>query len=219
MESSFFVGAQRRVLLGSVTKQHSTGRIVVAMRMPLTGESLANLPDWLSSGYEAVAKNFTQVEPEIREISDLTLHFWNDAPKDELFRRPSAKLPGASIKGFLIARCGEEDNPEVEMRFKVYGPFTREFWAWIGEMSGEEVYLGLPPMATKQAVATDTTADLPLEEPTTESTAAESNIPGITPTHATKKKPAKKSGPHELAAEHERHLDRWKPDAKTAHLH
>ncbi len=188
MESSFFAGAQRRVLLGSVTKQHSTGRIVVSVRMPLTGESLANLPDWLSSGYDAVAKNFTQVEPEIREISDLTLHFWNDAPKDELFRRPSAKLPGASIKGFLIARCGEEENPEVELRFKVYGPFTREFWTWIGEMSGEEVYMGLPPAAVKQAAATESTADLPLEQPATEPTAAEPNIPGITPTHATKKK-------------------------------
>ena len=218
MESSLFAGAQRRVLLGSVTKQHSTGRIVVSVRMPLTGESLANLPDWLSSGYDAVAKNFTQVEPEIREISDLTLHFWNDAPKNELFRRPSAKLPGASIKGFLIARCGEEENPEVELRFKVYGPFTREFWAWIGEMSGEEVYMGLPPTATKSAAAAEGTAELPLEQPAGESTAAEPNIPGITPTHETKKKHGKKSGPSELRAEHELHLARQKPDAKTAHL-
>src|SRR5208283_4499646 len=124
-QAMFFTGAQRRVHLGSVTKQASTGRIVVSVRMPLTGESLADLPDWLSSGYEAVSKQFSQVEPEVREISDLTVHFWNDAPAGGLFKPPAIRLPGASVKAFLIARCGEKDEPEVELRFKIYGPFTR----------------------------------------------------------------------------------------------
>ena len=145
MESvTFFPGANRRVTLGSPTKQCSNGRIVFAVQMPLTGESFAGLPDWVGSGFEAVSKNFMEVNPEVQEVSDLALAFSNDAPKGELFAPPSAKLPGASLKGFKIVRAGEPDDPEIELHFKAYGPFTRDFWAWIGEMAGQEVYMAFP---------------------------------------------------------------------------
>ncbi len=145
MESTtFFPGANRRVTLGSPTKQCSNGRIVFAVRMPLTGESFASLPDWVSSGFEAVSKAFMEVNPEVQEVSDLALAFSNDAPKGELFALPSARLPGASLKGFKIVRAGEPDDPEIELHFKAYGPFTRDFWAWIGEMAGHEVYMAFP---------------------------------------------------------------------------
>jgi hypothetical protein len=145
MESTtFFPGANRRVTLGSPTKQCSNGRIVFAVQMPLTGESFASLPDWVGSGFEAVSKAFTEVNPEVQEVSDLALAFSNDAPKGELFAPPSARLPGASLKGFKIVRAGEPDDPEIELHFKAYGPFTRDFWAWIGEMAGQEVYMAFP---------------------------------------------------------------------------
>jgi len=144
MEASFFPGANRRVTLGSPTKQCSNGRIVFGVQMPLTGESFASLPDWVGSGYTAVAKTFTEVNPEVQEVSDLALAFSNDEPKGELFAPPSSRLPGAALKGFKIVRAGEPDDPDIELQFKVYGPFTRDFWAWIGEMAGHEVYMAFP---------------------------------------------------------------------------
>ena len=145
MESTtFFPGANRRVTLGSPTKQCSNGRIVFAVQMPLTGESFASLPDWVGSGFKAVSTAFMEVNPEVQEVSDLALAFSNDAPKGELFAPPSARLPGASLKGFKIVRAGEPDDPEIELHFKAYGPFTRDFWAWIGEMAGQEVYMAFP---------------------------------------------------------------------------
>lgn len=166
MEATFFPGANRRVTLGSPTKQCSNGRIVFAVQMPLTGESFASLPDWVGSGYEAVSKVFMEVNPEVQEVSDITLAFSNDAPKGELFAPPSAKLPGASLKGFKIIRAGEPDDPEIELHFKVYGPFTRAFWAWVGEMAGNEVYMAFPSTVggtvtvAKTAAADDEELDL-----------------------------------------------------------
>jgi hypothetical protein len=167
MESTtFFPGANRRVTLGSPTKQCSNGRIVFAVQMPLTGESFAGLPDWVGSGFEAVSKAFMEVNPEVQEVSDLALAFSNDAPKGELFAPPSARLPGASLKGFKIVRAGEPDDPEIELHFKAYGPFTRAFWAWIGEMAGNEVYMAFPSTVggtvtvAKSAPADDDDLDL-----------------------------------------------------------
>lgn len=155
MESTtFFPGANRRVTLGSPTKQCSNGRIVFAVQMPLTGESFASLPDWVGTGFEAVSGAFNEVNPEVQEVSDLALAFSNDAPKGELFAPPSARLPGASLKGFKIVRAGEPDDPEIELHFKVYGPFTRDFWAWIGEMSGHEVYMAFPATLGSGAIVT-----------------------------------------------------------------
>ena len=62
--------SQRRVILGSVTKQHSSGNIVFAVRMPLTGDSLATLPDWLSTGYAAVAQQLLKTRHILRGGND-----------------------------------------------------------------------------------------------------------------------------------------------------
>ena len=107
MESvTFFPGANRRVTLGSPTKQCSNGRIVFAVQMPLTGESFASLPDWVGSGFEAVSKNFMEVNPEVQEVSDLALAFSNDAPKGELFAPPSGDNENRANP---VARIGNDE--------------------------------------------------------------------------------------------------------------
>jgi len=142
--AKFFPGANRRVTIGSPTKQCSSGRIVFPVSMPLTGESVVSMPEWVGNAYTAVSQSFTEVNPEVQEVSEISLAFSNDAPTDELFAPPSAMLPCASLKGFKIVRAGEAEEPEVELHFKAYGPFAREFWAWIGEMAGHEVYMAFP---------------------------------------------------------------------------
>ena len=121
--------------------------------MPLSGESFVGMPDWIGAGFTAVTDSFTEVEPEVQQVSDLVLAFSNDKPKGELFAPPSAKVPGSELKGFKITRVGNPEAPEIELQFKAFAPFTRDFWAWIGEMAGKEVYMAFPSSLSGRVVA------------------------------------------------------------------
>lgn len=112
--------------------------------MPLTGESLASAPDWVGECYEAVSEFASEMKPEIEQIADITVAFANDKPKGQLFADPSAKVPAAELKGFSVQRCGEDEQPDVELVFKLYANFSRDFWHWLGEMAGKEVYMAFP---------------------------------------------------------------------------
>lgn len=149
----FFPGTHRRITIGSPTKQCSNGRIVFPIQMPLSGESFVGMPDWIGAGFRAVTDSFTEVEPEVQQVSDLVLAFNNDKPKGELFAPPSAKVPGSELKGFKITRVGDPENPEIELQFKAFAPFTRDFWAWIGEMAGKEVFMAFPSSLSGRVVA------------------------------------------------------------------
>ena len=224
---SFFPGTHRRVTIGSPTKQCSNGRIVFPISMPLSGESFVGMPDWVGSGFKAVTDSFTEVEPEVQQVSDLVLAFHNDKPAGELFAPPSAKVPGAELKGFTITRVGDPEDPEIELQFKAFAPFKREFWAWIGEMAGKEVYMAFPSSLSRRVVAVKG-PELPLTEgkaaaapeampaspslteelgPEFESQVAESMgtrkpMPQIV--DARKGSASKKNGPAELKAHHDK---------------
>ena len=217
-QDEFLASSLHRVILGSVTKQSSNGRIVVSMRMPLTGESLAKLPDWLVRGYEAVAKQFTEVDPDVQAMEDLAIAFTNERKSGELFARRAAKVASASLRSFKIVRAGKPDDPEVELHFKLYCAFARDFWTWAGEMSAEEVYMTFPAGQPAQASAAET-ADLPLELPAADIPATEPSMQEATgeaepatPINSGRKAPGKKpggkkSGPHDLAREHAAQLE------------
>jgi hypothetical protein len=174
----FFPGTNRRVIIGSPTKQSTTGRICVPIRMPLTGESLVSAPDWLGECYEAVSQFASDMTPEIEQIADITVAFANDKPKGQLFADPSAKVPSAELKAFSVQRCGEDDQPDVELAFKLYANFSRDFWTWLGEMAGKEVYMAFPkslgagmakPKGEQQVLAmTAPAAEAPVDQPVTQ---------------------------------------------------
>ena len=217
-QDEFLASSLHRVILGSVTKQSSNGRIVVSMRMPLTGESLSKLPDWLARGYEAVAKQFTEVDPDVQAMEDLAIAFTNERKSGELFAKRAAKVASATLRSFKIVRAGKPDDPEVELHFKLYCAFARDFWAWAGEMSAAEVYMTFPAGQPAQEPAAET-ADLPLEqaaaelpatEPSMEEATGEAEPP--TPINSGRKAPGKKpgpkkSGPRDLARQHAAQLD------------
>lgn len=143
-QQTFFPSSNRRVIIGSPTKQATTRRICVPIRMPLTGESLVSAPDWIGTAYEAVSQYLSEATPEVEQIADITVAFANDKPKGKLFDDPSARVPSAELKSFCVQRCGEDEDPDVELTFKLYAPFTRDFWQWLGEMAGAEVYMAFP---------------------------------------------------------------------------
>ena len=148
-KDGFFSGASRRIILGSPTLQASTRRICVPIRMPLGADSFADMPDWIGAAYEAVARTFTEVSPEVEQIADVVLAFANKAQEGALFAAPSASVPQAELRAFSIIRAGDPDEPTVELTFKVYAPFAREFWKWLGEMAGSDVYMAFPKSLAK----------------------------------------------------------------------
>ena len=191
---AFFPGSNRRVILGSPTLQTTSRRICIPIRMPLTGESFVGVPDWVSEAFDAVSKYLSEASPNVQQIADLMLAFHNDSPKDELFAPPSAKAPGCELKAFAVARVeNPDDDPEVELQFKAYIPFTRDIWQWIGEMAGHEVFMAFPSSMSGKV------------KTTSKPTSAEADtLKGDTnpPADAPAKSKSKKSGPKELAAYH-----------------
>lgn len=210
--TTFFAAASRRVILGSPTKQATTGNICVPIRMPLTTESLAAAPDWVTVAYDQVSDSAKEYIPALEEIAGIVVTFDNSKPKGKLFEDPNAKVPSASLKGFVVQRCGEEEDPDVELIFKLYAPFSRDFWQWLGEMATpkNEVYMGFPKSLGKSVVIVkpENTAQMKLAESgpskiETEALAKDSNPPADY--HSAKDRKAKKSGPSDLKAFHERH--------------
>jgi hypothetical protein len=198
---TFFPNSNRRVIIGSPTKQSTTGRICVAIRMPLTGESLVSAPDWVGECYQAVSQFASDMTPEIEQIADITIAFANDKPKGKLFDDPSARVPSAELKAFCVQRCGEDEDPDVELVFKLYAPFSREFWQWLGEMAGAEVYMAFPKSLGGGMAKTTAKQDSLLDEKPTSAETETLKRDTNPPKDETKPK-AKKSGPKDLAAFH-----------------
>jgi hypothetical protein len=151
MEAEVFSQSPRKVTLGSITKQSSNGRITFPLTMTLDGDTMGALPDWVSAGYDSVSENARSWVPEIREVADVLVAFSNSKPSSKLFADPDAKISNATLTGFQILRAGDPDEPEIELHFKIYAPFARDFWKWAGEMCGEEVYIGFPKTLAKAA--------------------------------------------------------------------
>jgi hypothetical protein len=183
-QSGFFRGASRLITLGSPTLQVSNRRICIPIKMPLNGEDSTDMPDWLCSAYAAVSKSFTEVSPNILQLTDLTLAFKAEKQDGKLFESPNAKVSSAEIRKFKVMRVGSPDDPQVELHFKVYIAFNRKFWAWIGEMAGEEAALA--------AAGEEEALDFP---------ASHADAPRPSTGPASRRR---KSGPKELRAEHEK---------------
>ncbi len=199
-QQSFFPSSNRRVIIGSPTKQATTGRICVPIRMPLTGESLVACPEWVSTAYQAVEQYLSDGTPKVEQIADITVSFNNSKPKGKLFDDPNARIPSAELKAFSVQRCGDEEDPDVELTFKLYAPFSREFWKWLGEMAGAEVYMAFPEAlgaAKANGVGSQATlGDGSASEAEKRALAGDQNPPADLP------KAGKKSGPKDLADYH-----------------
>lgn len=170
MEStSFFPGAVRGVILGPPSMllgANKSRRIRIAVKMPLTGPNILGMPDWLGEALTAVSKHFTEVDPQLKELIDVSISFSDKEPKEELFENPSAKAPSSELRGFKVLRVGESENPDVELQFMLYCSFARPFWVWAGEKAGEQVHMFFP--ATKTGIHVAAPA-LPLEQSSAES--------------------------------------------------
>ena len=201
--------------------------------MLLTAESLPGLPDWLINAYALVAKTYQNLTPSVLQITDLTMAFFaeKDSKNQELFENPSALVRQAEIRKFSVLRAGKPETPEVELHFKAYIPFSRKFWAWLGEKVGtkEGIYMAFPSNLGRTVPAANSDQEPTLGfEPGENAGDAENQLKplefarsnrwrsggwegrtGRPPVRGRPRPRAgtgkKKSGPRELAAEHAKH--------------
>lgn len=164
-QNRFFTGTNRRIVLGSPTLQSTSRRICIPIRMPLSGESVIGMPDWLGEAYTAVSKFASEMTPEVEQIADIVLAFDSAKPADGLFELPAAKVPQAELRSFNVQRAGDAEDPDVELAFKAYMPYARDFWAWIGEMAGKEVYMAFPSSLGNKVVSVSSETQMTLDTP------------------------------------------------------
>ena len=149
--NGFFRGATHRVILGSPTLQSSNRRICVPLRMPLTGESFADMPDWICTAYDAVAKSFPSVDAPVDVISDITLAFHNGKPNDKLFAEPSAKVPHRSLRSLFVCAPRTRTTPTSNCNSRhtpAIAAITGSGWARLQGLRPTSTWLFLQPWAS-----------------------------------------------------------------------
>ena len=142
-DTTFFVrgrnkGNERKVILSTATllvgKQPTkTKRIKMKVRMPLNGK--AGAPEWVTNAMVFVAQSHDIVSPQV-EFSGFDIQFSDD----NLFDEAKAKANKCQMRGFVVQEAGESENPDVEMQFIIYAPFSTALWKWCGQMGGEEFW-------------------------------------------------------------------------------
>lgn len=143
MESSFFPGSIRRVTLGPpamLIGANKSRAIKVLVKMPLSGQNMQGMPEWLGEAYTSVSKHCLKLSPEVQALSDVSVAFVSEEKANgELFDKPTVQVPSSQIKKIEVVRAGDADEPDIELHFALYASFSRDLWRWTGEMAGNEV--------------------------------------------------------------------------------
>jgi len=131
-------GNERKVILSTATllvgkAPTKTKRIKMKVRLPLNGK--AGAPEWVTNAMVFVAQSHDIVSPQV-EFSGFEIAFSDD----NLFDEAKAKAQKCQLRSFVIQEGGESENPEVEMQFLIYAPFSTGLWKWCGQMGGEEFW-------------------------------------------------------------------------------
>ena len=133
-------GNERKVILSTATllvgkAPTKQKRIKLKLRMPLSGRAkLAGTPEWITAAHTFVAQNHDVVCPSI-EFKGFDIQFSDDS----LFSG-DVKSPKCSMRGFEIAESGDSEQPDIDMTFTVYAPFSTALWEWVGQYAGEEMW-------------------------------------------------------------------------------
>jgi len=166
-ETTFFIrgrnkGNERKIILSSATllvgkAPTKTKRIKMKARLPLNGK--AGAPDWVTNAMVFVSQSHDIVSPQV-EFSGFDIVFSDE----NLFAEAKARAQKCQLRSFVIQEAGESENPDVEMQFLIYAPFSRGLWQWCGQMGGEEFWAQFTQMDEPDAEDLELTGDDEEEE-------------------------------------------------------
>ena len=133
-------GNERKIILSSATllvgkAPTKAKRVKMKVRMPLTGEKMSGVPEWVNNAMTFVAQSHDIVTPQV-EFSGFELQFSDDT----LFADAKAKAAKCQMRGFVIQEVGDSEAPDVEMQFLIYAPFSTGLWKYCGQYGGEECW-------------------------------------------------------------------------------
>ena len=158
-ETQFFIrgrnkGNQRKVLLSTATllvgkAPTKAKRIKMKYRMPLSGGKIVGMPDWITAAMTFVAQSHDIVTPQV-ELSGFDINFSDD----NLFAK-GATASKCDLRKFVIMENGPSKEPDVEMQFVIYAPFTKSLWNWCGQYAGEEFFAEFTAVAVEEAAGGD----------------------------------------------------------------
>ena len=170
-ESTFFVrgrnkGNERKIILSSATllvgkAPAKTKRIKMKVRMPLNGNKPVGTPEWVMNAAEFVAKSHDVVTPQV-ELSGFNLSFTDD---QSLFEDSKAQAQKCQLQKFVISEFGDSEDPEVQMTFTIYAPFSSALLKFCGQMAGQEFWARFDQIEDEEAEeAEDDSDQMELEE-------------------------------------------------------
>jgi len=144
-EHTFFLkgrnkGNERQIVLRTATllvgkAPTKQKRIKMKVSMPLTGKKTSGMPEWITNAMTFVMQSHDTVVPDL-EFKGFDIHF----DDQQLFDSKGAKAPKCQMRGFVVEEVGDSSNPDVDLTFLIYAPFSTRLWNWCGQMGGEEFW-------------------------------------------------------------------------------
>jgi hypothetical protein len=133
-------------------------RIKLKVQMPLSGQKMVGMPEWMINAYDFVSNNHDTVTPEL-QFRGFDLEF----SSQNLFGANAIKAPKAQMKSFEITEAGDSENPEIVLNFLVYAPFSTKLWEWLGQMYGDDIWCKFVQSVEEKSDDLELTAEEPEE--------------------------------------------------------
>jgi hypothetical protein len=154
---SFFPGKRRKVVLEKMTanEKDNNPNLIFGFRMPITGEPMIGLPEFIQSAYEAVNKEDSLVaEAGLRdfELAGMTLEFFHNQPDGS---KRMIMMTNKSLFKFSIEREKDGDSFITIMRFKVRVEETRARLLFWHDKRGVTIWADFTPTADATREADD----------------------------------------------------------------
>lgn len=128
-------------------------RLKLLLSMPLSGRTAVGMPGWLADAWEFVEKTKDNVSQHTQfGAVDLQLS------ADSMFAKP-AKAPKSQLNKFAVVSVGDKEEPDTELQFVAYAPFSRALLEWCGQFAGDEIFASFDLVGGTDAAATPAPKD------------------------------------------------------------
>lgn len=109
-------------------------RLKLLLSMPLSGKASVGMPGWLADAWEFVEKTKDEVSQHT-QFGAVDLQFSGD----DLFSKP-AKAPKSQLNKFAVVSVGDKEEPDTELQFVAYAPFSKGLLDWCGQFAGHAIW-------------------------------------------------------------------------------
>jgi len=161
---TFFRGYRRETFIdGATILCNSVGekRLKLNMRLPLSGDQLVGMPNWVGCPFDDIAKPEIAVKTvaSTMELDPMLLHVFA-LPEGE---KEVATFDAVRLCGFKIEHDGEDEHPNIVLRFTAYLPRTGKLLKFADENFGASLYIRYE--AAQGSLLDDNPNVQPIDEP------------------------------------------------------